>query len=349
MHWNIAAPFFRGSGGTWLDNFIEDPGLTFHKVPAVVSEKSWHQRKSNVTPATGWLSHWRHSARAFQGSADGIITVFPQLAATAGLQSRLRRDDRPIIAWCFNLGRCYPGLKQRLSRAALARIDRFVVHSTAEIDSYSSWLGLDRDRFVFVPLQRGRVTRTADEDMDSPFILSVGSARRDYRTFFDAAARLGYPTTVIAKPSAIAGLTPPANVTVLSGLSPQQCSEYVQRARLCVIPVGNDATASGQVTLIEAMAYGKPVVATACIGTVDYVDNGRDGILVPPKDAERLAFQVKRLWEQETLRATIANNARTTAATRYSDTAAAAALAAIAIEVSGGGSKAPGHHPAAST
>ncbi len=44
--------------------------------------------------------------------------------------------------------------------------------------------------------------------------------------------------------------------------------------------------------LLEAMAAGKPVVATAVSGTVEVIDPGRTGILVPPEDEGALARAV---------------------------------------------------------
>ena len=49
------------------------------------------------------------------------------------------------------------------------------------------------------------------------------------------------------------------------------------------------------VALIEAMAAGKPVVATNVGGVCDVVADGRDGLLVPPRDPQALAGAVCRL------------------------------------------------------
>ena len=43
------------------------------------------------------------------------------------------------------------------------------------------------------------------------------------------------------------------------------------------------------IVLLEAMARGKPVVATAVSGPCEIVEDGRTGLLVPPKDADAMA------------------------------------------------------------
>ena len=51
------------------------------------------------------------------------------------------------------------------------------------------------------------------------------------------------------------------------------------------------------------MAIGKPVVATETVGTVDYIESGETGLLVPPGDAEALAMAMDRLHRDPELRA----------------------------------------------
>ena len=48
-------------------------------------------------------------------------------------------------------------------------------------------------------------------------------------------------------------------------------------------------------TLIEAMLIGTPVVATASGGNVEAIRDGRNGLLVPPEDAEALAIACRSL------------------------------------------------------
>jgi glycosyltransferase involved in cell wall biosynthesis len=69
------------------------------------------------------------------------------------------------------------------------------------------------------------------------------------------------------------------------------CDAFVLPA---VVDAKGDTEGLG-VVLLEAMSYGKPVVASAAGGIVDIVRNGRNGYLVPPGDAAALAGAVARL------------------------------------------------------
>ncbi len=59
------------------------------------------------------------------------------------------------------------------------------------------------------------------------------------------------------------------------------------------------------VSVLEAMAAGKPVVATAVDGTVDVIADGVSGLLVPPGDAAKLAGALSLLIEDAERRATM--------------------------------------------
>jgi glycosyltransferase involved in cell wall biosynthesis len=59
-------------------------------------------------------------------------------------------------------------------------------------------------------------------------------------------------------------------------------------------------------TIREAMALGKPVVATAVAGNPELVEDGVSGILVPPRDVPMLAAAVSRLLRDDELARRIA-------------------------------------------
>jgi len=63
-------------------------------------------------------------------------------------------------------------------------------------------------------------------------------------------------------------------------------------------------------TLLEAMAAGLPIVAAKAGGIPEAIEDGKEGLLVPPCDAEALAGATKKLLEDSDLAKTLGRNAR---------------------------------------
>jgi glycosyltransferase involved in cell wall biosynthesis len=74
----------------------------------------------------------------------------------------------------------------------------------------------------------------------------------------------------------------------------------------------------------EALAYGRPVVATAVGGLADAVEDGITGLLVPPRDPAALRAAIERLLADPELRRTLGAAGREVAARRFSWDAATA-------------------------
>jgi phosphatidylinositol alpha-mannosyltransferase len=56
------------------------------------------------------------------------------------------------------------------------------------------------------------------------------------------------------------------------------------------------------IVLLEAMACGKPVVATSIQGYASVLNNGEEGLLVPPQDKDSLAKALLTLLHDKSLR-----------------------------------------------
>ncbi len=282
-----------------------------------------------------FLRHALKTLRAVPRSdaATGVITCFPQLPTTLGLVCRLRRRKLPIIAWAFNLGTLPTGIRRRIARFALQPVSLFVVHSRAEIEACSQWLRFDPDRFVFVPLQSPRREVTIAEDVDSPYVLAMGTANRDYALLFEAVRELGFRTIVVAGPHAVENLDKPPNVELMSGLSAEDCLGLLQRCRVSVIPVANVRTASGQVTLLDSLALGKATVITDCPGSSDYVVDGVTAMVVAPGHRQELREAIERLWSDADLRIRMSTAARDDVRERFSDEAVGKLLGELCDEM----------------
>jgi glycosyltransferase involved in cell wall biosynthesis len=101
---------------------------------------------------------------------------------------------------------------------------------------------------------------------------------------------------------------------LLRGALPQSEVRAAMR-RAAVFAMPSVRTARGDqdgipVVLMEAMAVGAPVVATAVSGIPELVHDGRTGLVVPERDARSLAAAVERLLCDAALARRLAHGAR---------------------------------------
>ena len=108
---------------------------------------------------------------------------------------------------------------------------------------------------------------------------------------------------------------------VMLGQLPHECMpEVISACDVCVIPsVGvagvEEATS---IIMLEAMACGKPVVASAIGGLREVIGNESYGVLVPPADPVALATALNQILGNEGLRRAIGVEARRYVETHHS-------------------------------
>jgi glycosyltransferase involved in cell wall biosynthesis len=94
----------------------------------------------------------------------------------------------------------------------------------------------------------------------------------------------------------------------------EEVPEFMAAIDLFVLPSYSETYG---LVLIEAMAMGKPVVATDAGGVPEIVEDGRDGLLVPPRDEKALADAIVRILKDPSLQSSFSNQARKDALERF--------------------------------
>ena len=95
----------------------------------------------------------------------------------------------------------------------------------------------------------------------------------------------------------------------------EQVSSFFSAFDVFILPSANEGT---PVTAIEALAAGKPVVATRVGGIPDVVRDGEDGFLVEPGDVDALGERLAQLARDKPLRERMGKAARARVRERYS-------------------------------
>ncbi|HEY1317927.1 MAG TPA: glycosyltransferase family 4 protein [Gaiella sp.] len=86
---------------------------------------------------------------------------------------------------------------------------------------------------------------------------------------------------------------------------------------ICDAVVLTSASEGTPVTIIEALAAGRPVVATDVGGVRDVVDDGETGFLVPPRNTQALAERLRALAADPALRTAMGEAGRARVLERY--------------------------------
>jgi glycosyltransferase involved in cell wall biosynthesis len=190
-------------------------------------------------------------------------------------------------------------MKRTMRRFCCRHIAAMIVFSSGERDLYSEELQLPRERIQFVPFHTNILEPRLTAGGEYGF--SAGRSLRDYATFFAAAEKVDYRFVVVADHASVAHLSKPDNVELHCDVPRARYLELLQGARFVVVPSKAGYRSIGQVVVLEAASFGKPVIASDVMGMRDYVSHGVDGLMVAPGDAKALAAAMQTLAEDDAM------------------------------------------------
>lgn len=268
-----------------------------------ITQLPWWGERLRVLPSPGHgtVASLRIAVRALWEVRrfDGFISANVRTSLVIGLMKRLLGRRRPALVLTeLRLDDARPDMawraKRALQRVGYGAADAFCVSSRREARLYAERLRLPLERFHFVPWHTN-VLEPAFHPPAGAAFLAAGRTGRDWMTLAAAAEGLPVPITVICAAADAARVHFPANVTVHTDVPYATYRELLLGAAGVIVPLEEHQYSSGQVVVLEAMALGKAVIAPRVLGTEDYIDDGVDGLLVPPGDAAALRGAIARL------------------------------------------------------
>ena len=276
------------------------------------------------------LASARRLARIYDKRAVDVVHVHKGIAHSAALFATLFARRRPVLV--VNRGVSFPldpfaALKYRIRLDAVVTvcedIKRIVVTSAGvpAAKVHVVYAGVDLSRFDPARADGGRVRREWGIGSDEKLVVQVGA--RDWKGWRD-----------VLSAAAIAAAKRPELRTAIVA-----CKDEAEKARVLavarekgiearVLAVGfrtdmPDVLAAADVvldlsyeglgitgTVREAMALGKPVVASAAGGNPELVEHGVSGLLVPPRDPVATAAAIETFLADPGLSARLGSAAR---------------------------------------
>jgi glycosyltransferase involved in cell wall biosynthesis len=241
-----------------------------------------------------------------------------------------RGRRRPAIVL---LGFIYTARRSRLSnalrrwyfRAVLRHVQCVICHSRLEAEAYRTIFS-EVTKFAFVPWGshvdgRDAYLRAAARPYQSGRIavMSAGRSGRDYRTLAEAVRDLEVSLTIICDWNGpLAGVEESRQIRLLRACYGDRYLEELAKSDVVVVPLAVDDISAGQMALIQAMAYGKAVVATRTPTICEYLDDGRTALLVDRGNVGQLRETVRQLADDPLLRERLGRAAQAEYEARFS-------------------------------
>lgn len=236
-------------------------------------------------------SYARAARRAAKGAdlvhAHWLVSAIPALKTGKPFVVQLWGTD-------VELARRAPWIARRLLGQA-----RLVLAPSESLADAARELGARKVRVVPAGVE---VPEAVGEPDDPPHVLYVGRLSEEKGIEELLEATEGMPRVIVGD-GPLRERAPDA----VGFVAPDALRPFYERAAIVACPSRREGYG---VVAREAMAHGRPVVATAVGGLPDAVEDGVTGLLVPPRDPVALRVAIKRLLGDPELRARLGGAAR---------------------------------------
>lgn len=159
-------------------------------------------------------------------------------------------------------------------------IEKVCVLSSYEVERYSQMFPQIAEKLYFTHFglsekDSGIVASKGD------YFLSAGRSNRDYDFLVETFRLLDDKLVIISDTYKCSNL--PVNVRILDHCFGKEYEEYVANCYAMIVSLCNEPISSGQLVALNGFKYKKPIIVTKNMGIVDYINNGKTGILIDKK------------------------------------------------------------------
>jgi glycosyltransferase involved in cell wall biosynthesis len=272
--------------GSYLQSLSGLPRVLYKLLPAPVAQ-AWmaYRRRHHYDVVINW--------------DDRVAVIYALLLKL----TRSRSRHVAILSWMA------PPKKAFTLKLVQKHIDCIILWSESQKALLVELFGISSARIAVIPyFVDQQFWRPMGSAADS--ICAAGNSRRDYATLIEAMRGLPIRCHIVtqAKPAyqrsgdwdltgkSISAVDLPANV--ISGPAPPvELRTTYARSRFVVVPLFPSFRDSGITSVAEAMAMGKAVICSRIYGQIDFVEDGKTGLFVPPGDPQALRAAIQYLWE----------------------------------------------------
>jgi glycosyltransferase involved in cell wall biosynthesis len=312
-----------GADGDGYERLIREAGFRFEAIPV---------DKKGVNPLAD-LRLLRALAALYRKECPDVVHHFTIKPVIYGALAARWVGVPRVIATITGLGYAFTGerggplrpILERLYRIALRKTDVVFFQNRDDLQLFVDRALVDRAKCVLVPGSGVDLTRFAPTERavnQPPHLLMVARVLRDKGIVeFVSALRLLRERNV-AFQATILGAIDTRNPTAIAETEVRSWETekllrwidhvkdvrpHITEADIVVLPSYREGLPR---SLLEAAAMGKPLIATDVPGCKEIVGNGKNGLLVPVRDADSLATAMQTLIENPLQRTEMGRESR---------------------------------------
>ena len=252
---------------------------------------------------------------------DAVISHGAQSGLVYALLSRFRKKEHRPLHIIIDVGAMNGGRYNRIEtfiiKQALKSHPAIIYHASVQQKLYETvYKGLIK-RSQFIPFG---VNTTEFYPLNLPtadYVLSFGYSKRDYSTLLDAWQEIDTftklyiigDTSIVSRDNVVS--LPKSPVSVLK--------QYIAGSLFVVIPLPVFNYSYGQMSFLQSMAMGKPVIVTKTPSSIDYLQNIQGAFLVNPYDKSDMRSKIEYLLARKNQLNDLGNTARQSITTYHFD------------------------------
>lgn len=185
-------------------------------------------------------------------------------------------------------------------------IDRILVFSNSEKDYYRQLFDITGNKFVSIKLGLEDLTEGIKKGDSKGYILSAGRSNRDYDFLIHALADEKYQVKIVCDALSAGRI---GNIQILDNVYYERFFQMIADCYCVVVALKDSEISSGQLVILQAMQFGKPVIVTRSKTVTDYITDGEEGFIIP-KEKTKLMERIDLLFNDKNLYVRMCKKAR---------------------------------------
>jgi glycosyltransferase involved in cell wall biosynthesis len=283
------------------------PGLRHAKALAAVRRLAWDV---DVVYSTGMFG------RSGVGSLVARRPYVLKLTADPAFERARRRGLFAGSLAEFQHDRSAKTLPFRVARDAIVKHAAHIVCPSAYLAELTVGWGVPESRVDVLPNPAPDPGEPGDVELERPVLVFAGrlTEQKSLELAIAATRRAGVRLVIVGDGPDRARLEHLGGATFLGAQPRGRVLDLFRAADASILSSSWENFPHG---VVESLAVGTPVIATAVGGVAEVVTDGENGLLVPAGDVDALTAAIKRFFSDEELRERLRANAVPSVA-RYS-------------------------------